>query len=167
MKAIVVVDACWGIGAKNDLLFHLKADMQHFKQLTDGKVVLMGYNTLLSFPGGKPLKNRVNIVLAPEDVSREDCVVVHTLPQLAEAIHGYDAQDVFVIGGAMFYRTMLPFCQTVYVTKVQADGHAAVFFENLDELDGWRLEEESEPILDNGHTIRFCTYRNTSPADFT
>ena len=163
MKAIVVVDNQWGIGAKNDLLFHLRADMQHFKQLTDGKVVLMGYNTLLSFPGGKPLKNRVNIVLAPDDVERDDCTVVHTLPALAAAIAAYAAEDLFVIGGAMFYHTMLPYCDTVYVTKVQADGHAAVFFDNLDALPNWRLTEQSEPLEDNGHTIRFCTYCNDTP----
>jgi len=166
MKAIVVVDEKWGIGAKNDLLFNLKEDMRHFRELTAGKTVMMGYNTLLSFPGGKPLKNRVNIVLAPEGVEREDCTVVHTLPELAAAIAPLDQDDLFVIGGAMFYHTMLPFCDTVYVTKVSADGGAAVFFDNLDALDNWSLAEVGEPIEDNGQTIRFCTYTNSAPLPF-
>ena len=63
MRQIVVVDQHWGIGKKNDLLFSLPADMKHFRETNSGKVVVMGSNTLLSFPGGKPLKNRVNIVL--------------------------------------------------------------------------------------------------------
>ena len=65
MRAIVVVDTFWGIGKGNDLLFSLPADMKHFRETTAGKVVVMGSNTLLSFPGGKPLKNRTNIVLWP------------------------------------------------------------------------------------------------------
>jgi dihydrofolate reductase len=166
MKAIVVVDNRWGIGAKNDLLFSLKEDMRHFRQLTAGKTVMMGYNTLLSFPEGKPLKNRVNIVLAPEGVTRSDCTVVHTLPELQALVATLDSDDLFVIGGAMFYHTMLPFCDTVYVTKVAADGGAAVFFDNLDQLPQWYLAEQGDPIADNGQTIRFCTYRNRTPLPF-
>ena len=56
MKAIVVVDKNWGIGKNNDLLFRLPADMKHFRETTSGKVVVMGSNTLLSFPGGKPYR---------------------------------------------------------------------------------------------------------------
>lgn len=65
MRAIVVVDKNWGIGKNNDLLFSLPADMKHFRETTTGKVVVMGSNTLRSFPGGNPLKNRTNIVLWP------------------------------------------------------------------------------------------------------
>lgn len=166
MKSIVVVDKEWGIGAKNDLLFSLKEDMRHFRTLTADKVVIMGYNTLLSFPGSKPLPKRVNIVLAPEGVERADCTVVHTLPDLAKALAAYDTEDVFVIGGAMFYHTMLPYCDTVYVTKVDAVGGAAVFFDNLDDLSNWRLAEQGPWQEDNGHQIAFCTYRNDNPLPF-
>ena len=166
MKAIVVVDKVWGIGAKNDLLFRLPADMQHFRNLTAGKVVIMGYNTLLSFPGSKPLPNRVNIVLAPAEVHRSDCTVVHTLPELANALAPYDTDDVFVIGGAMFYHTMLPYCDTVYVTRVDAEGGATVFFDNLDNMDGWHCAEAGPWLVDNGHSICFCTYTNDSPLPF-
>lgn len=166
MKAIVVVDAKWGIGAKNDLLFNLKEDMRHFRELTDGKTVMMGYNTLLSFPGAKPLRNRTNIVLAPEGVTRDDCTVTHTLAELAEVIGPLDKDDLFVIGGAMFYHTMLPYCDTVYVTKVAADGEAQVFFDNLDAMDNWYLAEMGDEIEDNGQRIRFCTYKNKTPEAF-
>lgn len=166
MKAIVVVDRRWGIGAKNDLLFHLPADMQHFRRLTDGKVVIMGYNTLLSFPGARPLPRRTNIVLAPAEVQREDCTVVHTLSQLAATLAPYDTQDIFVIGGAMFYHTMLPYCDTVYVTQVDADGDAAVFFDNLDDMPQWHAAEVGPWQDDNGHSIRFCTYINAASLPF-
>ena len=65
MKTIVAVDVNWGIGKKNDLLFSIPLDMKFFRETTSGKIVVMGSNTLKSFPGGNPLKNRINIVLYP------------------------------------------------------------------------------------------------------
>ena len=65
MKAILHCDKNWGIGRNNQLMFRLPADMKFFRETTSGKVVVMGSNTLLSLPGGKPLKNRTNIVLWP------------------------------------------------------------------------------------------------------
>ena len=70
MKTIVAVDKEWGIGKKNDLLFHLTKDLQYFKEKTLDKVIVMGGNTLLSFPGSKPLPRRTNIVLT--DVFKRD-----------------------------------------------------------------------------------------------
>lgn len=162
MRAIVVVDKNWGIGKKNDLLFRLPADMKHFRETTAGKVVVMGSNTLLSFPGGNPLKNRTNIVLWPGGEKRADCTVADSLPQLFEEIGKYPKDDVFVVGGAMLYRTLLPYCEEVIATKVDADGGAEVFFENLDALENWVKISESEPTETNGYNIRFTVYRNTS-----
>ena len=58
MRQIVVVDKNWGIGKKNDLLFSLPADMKHFRETTSGKVVVMGSNTLLSFPGRRAFEKQ-------------------------------------------------------------------------------------------------------------
>ena len=166
MKAIVAVDKKWGIGKKNDLLFSLPEDMKYFREKTANKVVCMGYNTLLSFPNSKPLKNRTNIVLAPEDVFRDDCIVVHTLEELSKELKKYNSDDVFVIGGAMFYRTMLPYCSEVLVTKVDADGGAEVFYENLDNLSNWSCQEVLPTIQTNGYKINFTKYVNSKPLNF-
>ncbi len=165
MKAIVCVDKKWGIGKKNDLLFHLSEDMKFFRKTTTGKVVVMGSNTLKSFPNGNPLKNRVNIVLYPDGEKREDCIVCDSLEEIFATLKNYDSDDIFVIGGAMFYHTMLPYCDTVSVTRVDADGQAEVFFDNLDEL-GWECVSVSEPIEDNGYAIRFCEYKNNGVRRF-
>lgn len=164
MKAIVAVDLKWGIGKKNDLLFSLPEDMKFFREKTKGATVCMGYNTLLSFPGSKPLKNRVNIVLAPEGVERDDCIIVHTLEDLSKTLKDYD--NVFVIGGAMFYKTMLPYCEEVFVTKVKADGEATVFYPNLDSNSDFECVYESEPLLSNGLEIKFTTYKNNNVQKF-
>lgn len=165
MKAIVAVDCDWGIGKNNDLLFSIAEDMKHFVQATTGKVVVMGSNTLLSFPNGKPLKNRTNIVLWP-DGNRDDVVLVRTILELSKELKKYNTDDVFVVGGAMMYRTMLPYCSEVIVTKVKANGEATVFFENLDNLANWTCESESE-VVDNGeYSFTFCSYRNSDVKEF-
>lgn len=166
MKAIVAVDKCWGIGKKNDLLFSLPADMKYFREKTSGKVVVMGSNTLKSFPNGKPLKNRTNIVLFPGGEQRDDCTVVQSLDELREELKKYNSDDIFIIGGAMFYKTMLPYCSQVLVTKVDADGGAEVFYENLDKLENWSCIEEQEPIETNGLNIKFTVYKNLEVKEF-
>ena len=163
MNLIVAVDKKWGIGKKNDLLFHLKKDMRHFVEYTSGKVVVMGSNTLLSFPGSKPLKNRTNIVLWPGGQDVEGATICQSLDDIFAEIKKYNKEDVFIIGGAMMYRTMLPYCDKAYITKVDADGEAEVFFENLDQLDNWTLAEQDEYIEDEGYMISFCTYINKAP----
>lgn len=166
MKSIVAVDEKWGIGRRNGLLFDIKADMRHFVQHTRGKTVVMGSNTLLSLPGGMPLKNRVNIVLNPEgderDAQTKGYILTRSVPELLKKVSAYPADDVYVVGGAMLYRTLLPYCDEAIVTKVRADGDAEVFYENLDKLPEWSLSEESEPVEDSGYTLTFCTYRNSS-----
>lgn len=166
MKAIVAVDKKWGIGKKNGLLFSLPLDMQFFKEHTLNKVVVMGSNTLKSFPNGKPLKNRTNIVLFPGGEKRDDCVVVEDLKELSLELKKYNTDDVFIIGGAMFYKTMLPYCSEVFVTKVDADGGAEVFYENLDENPDFTCAYFSDEMETNGYKIRFTTYKNAHPKEF-
>lgn len=166
MKAIVAVDKKWGIGKRNGLLFELPADMKFFRETTSGKVVVMGSNTLKSFPCGKPLKNRINVVLYPEGEKRDDCIVVGSMDELKSELKKYEKEDVFVIGGAMFYKTMLPYCSEVLVTKVDADGEAEVFYENLDEKPEWKCVYESEETETNGYKIKFTTYKNTKVQEF-
>ncbi|MBR2336604.1 MAG: dihydrofolate reductase [Clostridia bacterium] len=159
IRAIVAVDKKWGIGKKNGLLFNLPLDMKFFRETTAGTTVCMGYNTLLSFPNSKPLPKRKNVVLCPEGIERDDAVMVHSLDDMLSVIANEEG-DVFVIGGAMFYRTMLPYCQEVLVTKVDADGEAEVFYENLDMHPDFECVYEGEALETNGYIIKFTTYKN-------
>ena len=164
METILHCDRKWGIGRNNDLMFSLPADMKFFRETTRGKVVIMGSNTLICLPNEKPLKNRTNIVLWPGgDKSRalaDGFIMADDMDEFKAEVRKYPADDVYVIGGAMMYRTMLPYCSEALITKVDADGGAEVFFENLDRAEGWRLAEQSEPVIDNGYAIRFCRYVN-------
>ena len=90
------------------------------------------------------------------DVSRND---------MLSAIKAEEG-DVYIIGGAMFYRTMLPYCEEVLVTKVDADGEAEVFYENLDKLEDFECVYQSEGLETNGYNIKFTTYRNKNAKEF-
>ena len=160
MKAILHCDKEWGIGKKNGLMFSIPADMKFFRETTTGHVVVMGSNTLKSFPGGNPLKNRTNIVLYPQGEKRDDCIIVGSLDELFAQIKKYPSDEVFVIGGAMMYKTLLPYCEEVLVTKVDAVGGADAFFENLDINQNFELVHCSEDVQTNGYTVRFTTYKN-------
>lgn len=165
MKAIVAVDKNWGIGKNNDLLFSIPEDMKFFRQTTKDKIVVMGSNTLRSFPNGNPLKNRVNIVLSSKLV-RDDCIIVDSVEKLLQEIKKYPLDDVYLIGGAMLYKTLLPYCTEALVTKVDADGNATAFFDNLDTLKEWTLQKESDIINSNGFNIKFTTYKNSCVKEY-
>lgn len=166
MKAIVHVDKEWGIGKSNGLMFSIPADMKFFRETTTGNLVVMGSNTLKSFPEGKPLKNRTNIVLYPGGDVRDDCTVVQSLDGLFSEIKKYDGGKVFVIGGAMLYKTLLPYCDEVLVTKVDAVGGADAYFENLDTNPNFTLVYKSDDVETNGYKINFCTYRNGNVKEY-
>ena len=166
MRAILHADREWGIGKNNSLMFRIPADMQFFKNTTTGNVVVMGSNTLKSFPGGKPLKDRLNIVLYPDGEDRDDCLIVRSLDELFAEIKKYDPEKVFVIGGMMMYKTLLPYCTEVLVTKVDAVGGADAFFENLDKNENFELVSRSQPEVTNGYTVIFTVYKNKNPQKY-
>ena len=145
MNLIVAVDKNWAIGCGNKLLVSIPADMKFFRETTTDKVVIMGRKTLESFPGGQPLKKRVNIVLtADTDYKVADAVVVHSMEEMEEELQRYNQDDAFVIGGESVYRQLLPLCKTAYVTKIDHEYAADTYFPNLDELADWRLAGKSE-----------------------
>ena len=158
--SILSVDKKFGIGKNNDLLFHLPLDMKFFRETTKGHMVFMGENTLLSFPGSKPLKNRINVVLSQDPTHNyEGCENVHNFDEFIKILRkNGENSDVFVIGGASIYRQTLPYVDKVLLTKVDADGEATVFFPNLDEDPNFECVEEGTPIQDGEYSIRFTTY---------
>ena len=154
MNAIVVTDRAWAIGRDGDLLFSLPTDMRRFRSMTLDGTVILGRKTLDSFPGGKPLKDRRNIVLSHRDLDVPGAEIAHSF-DAAAALGGDDA---IVIGGASVYMALLSRCDRVYVTKVDADPDADSFFPNLDDNPDWRIESESETFEENGLKFRYVDY---------
>ena len=162
--SILNCDKKYGIGKKNGLLFSLPKDMKFFRETTLNHVVCMGENTLLSFPDSKPLKNRISIVLSQDPTHNYEGVInVHSFDEFLKKIKEYAVRDtVFVIGGASIYRQTLPYVDEVYLTKVNADGGAEVFFVNLDEEKDFELVSESKPEMDGDIEIKLCVYKNNN-----
>lgn len=159
MKAILAADKNWGIGYKNKLLVSIPSDMKFFREKTTGKVVIMGRKTLESFPGGLPLKNRINIVLtANQDYKAKGAVIVHSEKELLEELKLYPEEDLYVIGGESVYRMMLPYCDTVYVTKIDRAFQADTFFPDLDNMEEWEMTEEGEEQTCFDLEFRFTKY---------
>lgn len=163
---IVAVDNKWGIGKKNDLLFHLPKDLAWFKAQTLDSIVFCGYNTLLSFPGSKPLKGRSTICLCPEEIERDDCFCIHDFDKAVRLVKELaKTKNVYIIGGAQTYRSFLPYYDEVLVTKVDADGEAEVFFPNLDENTDFIGKPIGRPVQDGDYIIQFYTYKRKTLED--
>lgn len=158
MNLIVIVDQNWGIGNEGDQLLYLKPDLKRFQELTSGNPLIVGRKTLETFPGGKPLKNRRNLILTKQtDFEMEGAEVFHDLATLLE----YAPEESFVVGGESVYRQLLPYCDKAYVTKVHRVHPADTYFPNLDQDALWWVEEEEGPFLYEDITYSYVTYRKT------
>ena len=165
MNLIVAADKNWAIGKAGDLIYSIPEDMKYFRSMTQGKTVVMGRKTLESFPGGKPLPKRVNVVLSSNrDYAPEGTVAVHDYAELFAEVAKYPEDEVMLIGGGRLYTDLAKYCRRAYITLIDAETEGVdTFIPNFDTLDGWRLEEVSEPLETGGYTIRFAAYLNENP----
>ena len=145
MNLIAAVDKNWAIGRNNKLLVSIPDDMKFFRETTTGKVVVMGRKTLESFPGKKPLKNRVNIVLTGDRSYQADgAVIVHDMEELHEELKKYPSEDIYVIGGESIYKQLLDECDVAHITKIDFAYEADAWFLNPDEKEAWVVTADSE-----------------------
>lgn len=156
MNLIVAVDQNWAIGKGGDQLIYIPEDLKRFKALTMGHPVILGRKTLSTFPGGRPLKGRRNLILSRSPEFAPEGAEVY--PDL-EALLAAAPEDAFVIGGASVYRDLLDRCDTAYVTKIDAAFPADCWFPNLDVHPDWEIAEESEPLDHDGTAFRYVTYK--------
>ena len=156
MDAIVAVYSDWGIGDGGTQPVVLKADRVHFRQVTDGNAVIVGRKTLSDFPGGRPLKNRYNIVVTRQDIQIEGAQVVHSTEEALAA--AAEHPRCLVIGGASVYKQFYPHYDRVYLTKIDLAPHSDSFFPNLDADPAWVCTDEGEWLEEDGLRYCFCTY---------
>lgn len=145
MNIIVAVDKNWAIGYQNKLLNSIPEDMKFFRETTTGNVVVMGRKTLESFPNGRPLKNRTNVVITrQEDFEAPGVVVVHSVAEALAYLKAFKSEDIYVIGGASIYEQMLPYCDVAHVTVMNYAYQADTWFPNLDEMEDFVVAADSE-----------------------
>lgn len=164
MNLIAAVDQKWAIGKNNQLLVSIPADMKFFRETTLDKVVVMGRKTLESFPGGQPLKKRVNIVMTKDqNYQVKDAIVVHSLEELLEILKPYKEEDIYVIGGESIYRQLLPYCKLAHITKIDHTYEADTYFPNLDEDPEWELTGVSDEQTYFNLEYEFRRYERVNP----
>ena len=133
MKLSII--ACVGenleLGKNNDLIFHIKEDMQYFKEITLNHIVVMGRKTFESLPG--ILKDRKNVVITrSKDITfHDDVEVFRSIEEFLEQYKDYQG-EIFVIGGASIYRQFLLYCDKIYLTEVHKSIEADVYFPEFD-----------------------------------
>lgn len=157
MELIVAVYNDWGIGRDGTQPVALSADRKFFRETTRGAMVIVGRKTLADFPGGKPLPNRVNVVLTRQDTDIPGVVVCHSPEEAAQLAK--TAERAMVIGGGSIYKQMLPLCDSAYVTKVHTTPASDTFFPNLDEDPDWGLVQVLQQGEENGIGYEMCLYR--------
>ena len=153
MKLIVAVDREWGIGYRGELLATVKEDLAHFRELTVGKTIVYGSSTRRTFPYGRPLKNRINLILSTNpNFKPEGAVVLHSVEELIAYEKAHPEEDIVVVGGASVYKQLMPYCETAYVTQFEASFEKDAYFPNLDENPSWQCISVSETHYSNGAT---------------
>ena len=157
MNVIVAVDENWAIGRNGEQLLYISEDLKRFKALTMGHPVILGRKTLATFPGGRPLPGRENLIMSTTmETAPEGARVFRDLDSLLRAARS----DSFVIGGETVYRQLLPYCDTAYLTLFHRSFEADAFFPDLDADPAWVLSEEEGPFeRSEGLAYTFRTYR--------
>ena len=142
-------------------MYAIKEDLAFFARTTKGKTLVMGRRTLLSLPGGKGLKGRTNIVLSrsmtEEEAAEREVIVVRDVDALFDLLSeiGTPTEEVFVIGGGEIYSLLLPYCDTLYITRVLADDEGEVRFPDI--TDDFVLTQ-GEVNRSGALSYRFDTY---------
>lgn len=120
------------IGINNKLPWHLPEDFKHFKEVTAGKIVLMGRKTWESLPEkSRPLPGRKNIVITRQ----QNYAVpggVEVYPDIQTAISAHPNEEIMVIGGAEIYRQTMGIARTLYITHVDKIVEGDAFFPDID-----------------------------------
>ena len=148
---VVARDRRGVIGKDGHLPWRLPDDMRHVRKLTVGKPLIMGRRTFESI--GKPLPDRVSIVLTRDRTFRCDgCLVARTADE-ALALAG-DAPEVIVFGGAGVFKDVLPRADRIYMTEVDTEAAGDTYFPPLDPAEWREVDRQAHPA-DSRHRFAF------------
>ncbi len=117
------------LGKDNNLIWHIKEDLQNFKNLTMNKYVVMGANTYASLP--KRLEGRKYIVLSKHLKEIENGLVFSNFDDLLEFINKQN-EEIMIIGGSSIYKLFIPYADKIYLTEIDSASDADTYFPNFD-----------------------------------
>lgn len=144
ISIIAAIDSQRGLGKDNKLLWHIPEDLKRFKELTTGHPVIMGRKTFESI--GRVLPNRTNIVVTQNpDFSFEGVKAVSSIDEaIEEAGRALGSEEIFVIGGGQIYAQAISKADRLYLTLVEGDFGADVFFPDYSEFTNIISEQKGE-----------------------
>ncbi|MBV8389047.1 MAG: dihydrofolate reductase [Mucilaginibacter sp.] len=151
---VVAIAENYAIGKHNQLLWHMPADLKHFKQITSGHTVIMGRKTYDSV--GKPLPNRRNIIITRQDIIIPGCEVVKSVDAALELCKG--EEEVFIVGGAEIYKLAMNKTDRIYLTIIHHSFDADSFFPEIDYME-WKetAREDHRPDEKHKYAYSFIT----------
>ncbi len=159
MNIVAAVDKNWAIGNRGELLVRIPNDQKMFRELTTGKVIVLGRKTLDTFPQGQPLPNRTNIILSGDkSLKVKGAIVVNSLEELLEKLKAYRSEDIFVIGGSSVYRQLLPYCDTAHITAIDYEYEADAYLANLEDDPDWIKTADSDEVTYFDLSYSFIRY---------
>ncbi|HVS94102.1 MAG TPA: dihydrofolate reductase [Mucilaginibacter sp.] len=138
ISIIVAIGENNAIGKNNQLLWHMPADLKHFKEITSGKSIIMGRKTFDSV--GKPLPKRRNIVVTKQDITIPGCEVVKSIDDGLALCAG--EEEVFIGGGAEIYRQAMPKTDRIYLTVIHKVYDADTFFPEINRSEWMETHHE-------------------------
>lgn len=159
---VVAMDRKNGIGLENRMLWHLPADLKHFKSITSGHPVIMGRRTFESI--GKPLPNRTNIVISrKKDWFQEGILIVGSIKEALKFAKKID-ENIFILGGGNIYEQTMDLTDKLEVTRVNAECDADTFFPEID-MKIWQMTDEVNFASDekNRFDMKFQTFERIIP----
>lgn len=147
------------LGKNNALLWHMSADMKHFRKTTSGHPVIMGQKTYESL--GRPLPNRRNIILTRDKNFEASGTEIVYSPE--EALEKLDKKEEnFVIGGGQIYRLFLPKAERLYITRVEAEfPDADTYFPEIGPEWKEKSREDFPADEENPHPYSFVLYERS------
>ena len=149
---IAAVDQKGAIGKGGKLPWHYSADMKFFRETTTGHAVVMGRKTWLTI--GKPLKNRLNIVLSRDtDIGPQESLIVFSDIDSVLSFYKSLTTDLFVIGGAQIYEALMPHIEKWITTEVPLAVPGADAFMPKGYLEGFKVVDTKS--LDNDLVVKF------------
>lgn len=156
LSLIVAIATDNVIGKNNKLIWHISDDLKRFKQITSGKKMIMGRKTFESLPGVLP--NREHIILTRDKNYTVDSNQVTIEYDFDSILKKYlnSEDEVFIIGGAEIYKQFLPYCNKLYLTKINHSFDGDTYFPEINYAD-FNIEYESESFNDekSGLTYKF------------
>lgn len=120
-----------GIGIDNLLPWSIREEMDHFRNITRNQIVVMGQKTFESI--GKPLVNRLNIVISDDPHFQHENVIVYN--DVQKLIHDYKNKHIYIIGGKTIYELFAPIADELIVSKIKktysCNRHLNINFSNF------------------------------------